>query len=127
VDRDHFIQCPCCKAWFSSHDILDSPQVEPLGMTFDGGDTQFNLLYFNHVDPRCGSTFTIEARRLASFLAEEVPPEVMAGTAACEHHCSSMDDLSDCRTECCWAPYRRFLLYLRARRDLPTRQPSSRD
>ena len=64
MDRDRFYQCPCCQAWFSSQDILDSPQVEPLGMTFDQDDTGFNLLYFNHVEPGCGSTFTIEAQRL---------------------------------------------------------------
>ncbi len=118
MNRDRFYQCPCCQTWFSSRDIMDGHHVEPLGMTFDQGDPQYNLLYFNHVDPRCGSTFTIEARRFAPFLAEVPPPDILAGQDGCEHHCTSMDDLAVCNAQCQWAPFRRFLLQLRDRRDV---------
>lgn len=121
MDRDRFCQCPCCDTWFSIHDILESPEVEPLGMAFDECNKDFNLLYFNHLGPRCGSTFTVEARRFEPFLSEMAPPEVMAGRPDCEHHCTSMDNLAECRSECRWAPYRRFMVRLRARRNLPAR------
>ena len=120
MDRERFSQCPCCEAWFSSQDILAGPDIEPLGMTFETGDTRFNLIYFNHRVPGCGSTFTIEARRLEPFLSEIPPPDVMAGQLGCDNHCTSMNDLAACDVPCCWAPYRRFLLQLRSRRDIPT-------
>jgi hypothetical protein len=119
LDRDRFCQCPCCHTSFTIQDILESAAVEPLGMAFDRDDPGFNLLYFNHVDPQCGSTFTIEARRFAAFLPETPPPEVKADQAGCEHRCMSMSDLTECQCDCHWAPYRRFLLRLRERRDLP--------
>ena len=119
MDRDRFCQCPCCRAWFSSRDILENPEVEPIGMTFDGGDPQFNLFYFNHVVADCGSTFAVAARRFASFLPEPAPPDVLAGTPECEGHCTSLADLAECHSRCHWAPYRRFLLSLQERRTLP--------
>jgi hypothetical protein len=118
VHRDRFNQCPCCHAWLSVQDILESPLVEPLGMAFDQGDPGYNLLYFNHLVEGCGSTFTIEARRFAPFLPEEPPPEVKSDTPGCEHHCTSMRNLVACQASCHWAPFRRFMLLLRARRGL---------
>jgi hypothetical protein len=116
VDREHFCQCPCCGNWLSIDEILDGPRVEPVGMTFDGGDPHFNLLYFNHLDPQCGSTFTIEAERFAPYLPETAPAQILAGGPDCENHCTSMDNLLECQAPCHWAPYRRFLLALRMRR-----------
>ena len=50
------------------------PAVEPLGMTFDGDGSGFNLLFFNHVAPGCGSTFAIDVPR--------APIAPVPGTAA---------------------------------------------
>jgi hypothetical protein len=117
VDADRFTQCPCCGAWFSRDDILANPAIVPIGMMRDGDDRERNLLFFNHLDGKCGSTFTIDARRLAPFLQAPEPQTSLMGGPDCQHHCTSMKDLKECASDCRWAPYRRFLLELRRRRN----------
>lgn len=118
MEVDRFCQCPCCGTWFSSQDILASPAVEPLGMMRDVEDRERNLLFFNHLVPGCGSTFTIDARRFTPFLPESPPTASLADGTECQHHCTSIHDLTECGANCRWAPYRRLLLELRHQRGL---------
>ena len=119
MDAHRFYRCPCCGTWLSAEDILTSPAIEPLGMMRDVEDRERNLLFFNHLVPGCGSTFTIDARRFAPFLPEALPVVPLADGPDCQHHCTSIHDLAECRSDCRWAAYRRLLLDLRRRRGLP--------
>lgn len=103
-------QCPNCKKWFSAVDILESPEVIPIGMHLDTKDPSFNLYFFNHADGKCKTTFTIEVDKFEPFITEPMPEQIQAGTEICENHCTKIEDLETCQQECHYAPYRRFLL-----------------
>lgn len=114
---DRFKQCPGCGTWFSRGDFLANPELEPVGMQFEDGDFNFNMYYFTHDCPRCGSTFTVRVQDFLPFIEEEIPPEILAGSESCEQRCLKMEDLEICSQECAYAPFRRFLVaVLRARR-----------
>lgn len=107
--------CPGCKTAFTLHDLIQSPEIEPLGMQFENGDTSLNVYYFNHDRADCGSTFVVPAMAFRSMITEPIPESILAGTEVCGHHCLSMDDLAACDAPCRYAPFRRFLLSIRMR------------
>jgi hypothetical protein len=118
VNDDRFVQCSCCRTWFTRQQLLTSPVIEPIGMTFDKGQPTWNLFYFNHLEKSCLSTFTVPAEQMDPFLVEPAPGLILFGDDRCEGHCSSVADLSLCTSSCHWAPYRRLLLRMRAARGL---------
>jgi len=113
-------QCPNCKKWFSAVDILESPEVTPIGMHLDSDDSGFNLYFFNHTDGKCNTTFTIEVDKFEPFITEAIPVQNNAGTEDCDNHCTRIDDLEACQMECHYAPYRRFLLSIIKKREKNT-------
>ena len=98
-------------------DIIESPLIQPVGMLCEDQDSGNHLYYFNHLRERCGTTFTIPARDFLGLIEEPIPREVLTGSARCERHCLSIEDLSECQEECAYAPLRRFLLSMMAERD----------
>jgi hypothetical protein len=48
------------------------------------------------------------------FITESIPEAVLTLEPGCEGHCVNIQDLSDCRRECHFAPFRRFLLEMLA-------------
>lgn len=114
-------ECPNCKVGFTLEDILTSPDVVPIGMLLNDDDAAWNSYYFNHVADGCGTTFTVGVETFASLLPEPAPDAIRAGSPDCEGHCTSLTDLAECRAECHWAPYRRFLQVLRSRGASATR------
>lgn len=107
--------CPNCKVGFTLEDILTSPDIVPIGMLLHDDDASWNDYYFNHVAADCGTTFTVNVESFASLLTEPVPASIRAGGCECEGRCTSLTDLEECRAECHWAPYRRFLRVLVSR------------
>ncbi len=107
--------CPYCKAPFSLEDLLTSPDIVPIGMVLEDDNAEWNSYYFNHMAQGCGTTFTVGVEVFAPVLAERVPDAIRTGSCECEGRCTSLSDLGECRAECHWAPYRRFLATLLAR------------
>ncbi|MBD3256818.1 hypothetical protein GF377_00195 [candidate division GN15 bacterium] len=121
MDSRKFKQCPKCDEWFSVHDILDNPDIQPTGMTFEDLESLSNLFFFNHNCEHCGTTFAIPVTEFGQYIHENIPPQPLTGTDKCNRHCLSIDDLSECGAECLFAPYRRFLLAMIRRRELNER------
>jgi len=115
MDGQKFAQCPGCQLWFTAREIIDGSFVEPIGMTLEEGNAEWNLFYFNHKVPDCGTTFVIRADSFDPFIEEPIPPRTMAFGPDCEGHCTSIEDRRLCQYECRWAPYRRFLIQLLAK------------
>jgi hypothetical protein len=112
MDQKNFKQCPYCHYFFSLREILESPEVEPVGMRFDEDEPGLNLYFFSHVCLSCGTTFAIEVDRFEPLITEPIPDKVLAGTKNCEQHCLNIEDLKQCQQECRYAPFRRFILSL---------------
>lgn len=104
-----FCQCPCCQTWFSRQQILESPEVQPIGMMLEEHDPHWNFFVFNHVAPQCGSTFAVSVEKFADLLDGPPPAAILTGHADCAGHCTSLEDLAACTATCHWAPYRRLL------------------
>lgn len=111
---DPIKQCPMCGTQFTLHDIVESPSVRVIGMSFDD-DLEHNLYYFQHDAPGCGTCFTVPVLAFTSLVDEPVPLEILAGTPACEGHCRNVADHSLCRQTCKYAPFRRLLRSMQAR------------
>lgn len=110
--------CPGCGVTFTLQEIVENPEVKPLGMQFVDPALRRNVYYFNHAAPGCGTTFVIPVSAFRPFIAETIPDTVLAGSADCGHHCTTIDDMVVCKAACCYAPFRRFLLRLRERTGL---------
>lgn len=102
-------------------DLMTSPNIQPIGMMLNDNEAEWNSYYFNHITPRCGTTFTVRVNAFAPLLAENVPTELRSGECDCEGRCTSLTDLEECHAECHWAPYRRLLPALVARK-MPAHQ-----
>lgn len=110
------VTCPCCGAGFTLVDLVSSPDIVPIGMMLEDDNADWNYYYFNHVVAGCGSTFTTHVESFAPLLAEAVPSAIRTRSCDCEGRCTSLNDLAACKAECHWAPYRRFLSVLLARK-----------
>jgi len=111
--------CPMCGQVLTIQDIASTPAIRPIGMSFDE-KMEFNLIYFQHEVEGCGTCFTIPVLDLADLIDEPIPAEALTGTAHCERHCERVNDLSVCRQECRYAPFRRLLISLIRRRAAQT-------
>ncbi len=112
IDLNQFKQCPCCNRWLSAREIIESPDIELNGMAFDDEELQFNVLYFTHRVDGCNSTFTIPVLQFEQFITEPISNAIKVGTSECEEHCVKLEDHHDCKADCKYAPFRRFMRML---------------
>ncbi|MCP4568572.1 MAG: hypothetical protein GY841_13425 [FCB group bacterium] len=109
MGNDKLKQCPKCTVWFGIDDICSNPDIKPLGMTFEKGNINRNLFFFNHTSNDCGTTFTLKVDVLAELIKNPTSSEILAGGDTCEGHCSDINDTTECSQTCKYAPYRRLL------------------
>lgn len=103
-------QCSC-GVRFTREDLIHLRSLTPIGMLHASGDPVSSSIYcFTHTRWSCRSTFGLPVETFRDQLPEPVLPKLLAGTEACGGHCSKVEDLELCRSECALAPYRRFLL-----------------
>ncbi len=102
-------QCSCGTS-FTRKDLMHQPSVTPIGMLHVAGDHGSTLYCFTHNRWSCRTTFALPVETFRPEIREKIPEDILAGTEACEGHCSKIEDLEECHAECKLAPYRRFLL-----------------
>lgn len=112
MDTQRLKKCPMCQTWFSLDDILENPEIVPIGMMFEPNHPEASFYYFNHMRSDCGSTFVVPVETVASLINESIPPDYLSGSDQCSNHCTQLDDLNVCQVECHHAPFRRFLQQL---------------
>ncbi len=113
-------QCPNCGEWFSLRDLLENPEIEPLGMSFESTDSELNVYYFRHTFERCGSSFVVPVYEFAELVPGPLPAKILRNRSECEGHCTTVDDLTACSQQCMYAPFRKLLLsMLRTKRPQP--------
>jgi len=110
--------CPGCNQAFSLLELVESPELQPLGMQFVDKELSQNVYYFSHICPSCGTTFVVSVTAFLPLIQEPIPTDCLAGTEACEEHCMAVADLELCSRACRYAPFRRFLLQIRRRHEL---------
>jgi hypothetical protein len=121
-------RCPKCGEQFEIGEIDGHPDVEPVGMLFQGGVYPCQLYYFNHATKDCGTTFTVPAEDFLPFITEPVPELNLAETERCGNECTHVESLQTCGLACRYAPFRRYLIAMRERRAklaaAPPREPA---
>lgn len=107
---DQYVKlCNHCKRGFTLQQIVEEPEVTPIGMAYD--DYSSSAFYlFQHDADGCGTCFTVNVRRFDDLIGEEIPRQRVVSTAACQERCITIDDLEECDQDCEFAPFRRFLL-----------------
>ncbi len=98
---------------YTAEDILYSPHIRPVGMLYDVDDLHA-MYMFQHETPDCQTSFCLDVEELREFVREPIPQEKRTLEKDCESHCVSLNDLSECKQECYFAPYRRLLLQMLA-------------
>jgi hypothetical protein len=103
-------QCSCGER-FTRDDLIHLRALTPIGMLHLDGDSAASTIYcFTHTRWACRTTFALPVETFRDEIGEKIPQACVAGTAACERHCSNIEDLELCEAECSLAPYRRFLM-----------------
>jgi len=85
-------------------------------MQFTDSELKYNVFYFNHTCADCGTTILVPVTQFLSLIKKTIPERDLSGTDSCAGHCLHISDLAVCNQECYYAPFRRFLLGLIARR-----------
>lgn len=106
--------CPGCGCSLSLEKVISSPEIQIIGMNVDDNEPALNFYYFVHTANGCGTTFGIPVDAFQCLLPESPPARSKLGQPDCEHRCLRIEDRSECRETCRWAPYRRFMLRLSA-------------
>ncbi len=103
--------CGSCKrAWPTCESFLLDLEVRLLGLQAVPGNTEYNLLVFEH---RCGSSISILTPRLRHLLPPGdggIPSERLFGTDQCRRHCLRLEDLEQCDAPCSNARDRQLIL-----------------
>ncbi len=102
-------QCPYCKAEFSLDHLVNEPQSRLIGMSFVEDSIEWVFYFFQHDHPNCGTSFVVRVDEFAPYIDEPIPTGKLALRECCEQHCVNLEDLSNCRQPCHFAPFRRFM------------------
>jgi hypothetical protein len=103
-------QCKGCEQWFSADEIVNDPDIRPIGMSFLANDFKRAYFFFQHEIPECRSSFLVDVTLLDQYIDEYIPKASLILTEDCARHCVRLEDLDNCQNACHNAPYRRFLL-----------------
>ena len=112
MNIEKFKQCPSCKKWLSSDEVLQDPEIKPLGMAYLEDEAGTAYYYFQHRVEGCGSSFLIDIKDFEPFIEENIPQVSLMASDYCGGHCVDLYDLKVCKNECYYAPFRRFILKL---------------
>jgi hypothetical protein len=108
-------KCNCCLECFTAPQIVEDKYVVPIGVAYlETEETDSHFYFFQHNTEECGTSFTIDVEKFRELVSEPIPETVLRLKEGCEGHCVNIDDLSDCQSECHFAPFRRFLLKMLA-------------
>lgn len=103
-------QCPYCKMSLTLEQLAQDPDINIIGMSFAEDSLEWVYYFFQHEVPNCGSSFLVRVDEFTSLIQEPIPTEKMTLRDCCEEHCVSVNDLSTCKAECYFAPFRRLLI-----------------
>ena len=96
-----FKQCKACgKEWSVREAFLKDPKTTMFGYEARFEDLELGLFLFNHTDPDCGRTMTLEARHFSDLYDGPVWTRSLHGTEECLEYCKYVEQLIPCPNEC---------------------------
>jgi hypothetical protein len=102
--------CGCCgKQWTTWRDFVSDSELRLLGLQMVPNLPDGTLLVFDHC---CGTSISLFARRLRSFLPQlddELDPPDQLGYEECKDRCPELEDLLACDRACARARDRRLV------------------
>ncbi|MBN1212085.1 MAG: hypothetical protein JXA92_05855 [candidate division Zixibacteria bacterium] len=119
MQKDVYKQCQNCLTRLSIDEIINSPAINPVGMTFREKEPGSACYLFEHNDDNCGATFSVDVNDFLPYITEDIPIEKLIYTDKCNGYCYDLDDIDECHDECYYAPFRRFLFKMIALKGRP--------
>ena len=114
MQQDIYKQCRSCSTRLSMDEIINSPAINPVGITFKEDEPGSAYYLFEHGVDNCGSTFLVDVNDFLPYITEDIPIEKLIYTDECDGNCLDLDDIDECHDECYYAPFRRFLFKMLA-------------
>ncbi len=109
MNQNYSKQCPYCKAQLTLDQLVNDPQLRLIGMSFVEDSIEWVFYFYQHDVSNCGTSFVVQAEEFAAYIDEPIPTTKLAQRECCEQHCVNLEDLSNCRQPCHFAPFRRFM------------------
>jgi len=103
-------QCPGCGNWLSINDILNSPDVLPIGMHIESANHKLHGMVFQHDSPRCQSSFQIDLESLAPLVSTSDRSERCSIPTECDRRCLTAYRDDPCPLNCSFTPYHELML-----------------
>ncbi|MBD3403480.1 hypothetical protein GF420_11335 [candidate division GN15 bacterium] len=110
-------QCPGCGEWFTWQQLIDDPNVRPLGMNVEVNDHRHGYLHFHHTTPGCNTAFVISTRDIIPRIIRAEADGHRGHSENCPGYCTSIDELRHCHTNCSFASVRSLLLEIVGKSD----------
>ena len=119
----HYHECPNCKEQFTPEQLVNDPNLVPIGLCLVDDQSRSNYFFLKHETPACQTTFATPVEVFQKFLPEIVPQDINTGMPDCEGHCKKIDDNDPCYACCYFAPFRSLLATMRVIKAANAAQP----
>jgi len=105
-----FKKCPMCShLWQTREEFLNSPDIKLIGYQAAFNNPEKGLYLFNHMDPNCGSTLSIQVSLFRDLYVGPVYDRPKTGTEECQRHCLNLRNLQPCSAHCSLAYIREIM------------------
>ena len=110
MNFENYKKCKTCDTWFSLEEIINDPDIKPIGMAYLEGEKPEAFYFFHHDVKHCGSSFLIKVDEFKSFITVDIPMINLMHSDQCDGYCVEIEEIRSCDKQCRYAPYRQFLL-----------------
>ena len=111
-------QCPGCGNRLSINDILNDPDVRPIGMHTESNNHKLHGMVFQHDSPYCQSSFQIDLESLAPLVSTSGRVEMCNIPTECDRRCLTAYQDDPCPLNCSFTPYHELMLKMLRSREV---------
>lgn len=97
----YFKKCSGCdRHWASRDDFITDPEIKLIGYQINLGDLDRVFFMFNHLNPKCLTTLSLQTGLFKDLHFGEVYTVRQMGSEQCPGHCLYRDHLQACPVHC---------------------------
>ena len=93
-------KCTGCGLEMTAEQIINDPNIRPIGMSFIDIDADSAFYFFQHDIDNCGTCFVVKVDKFTDFIDENIPAKNMKLSKSCSRHCTDIKSLNECGNNC---------------------------